>query len=279
LFSLLDALGSTLSSETVRGFWAKFGKTGQESLTMDEVVICLEEQLLKKDEDKRRLAQNEIESGMMTPKIIDGKINGFPAPGNGLEYLGIELSQIGESQEGEEELLELDNRKDEDMSKNMKPITGGAKVVNALNGDVLQAPEDNHLRGPRRADSSSNSSLSSMTDLIGSSISKTIPPTPLMFENSDINLEENFERLVNIKICPLCQKNVANADAELDVITHMAVCASQDWKMVDKIMVGNFVTASQAHRKFFTKLISKVSAGTYRLGAVSFFCLFSKGIP
>lgn len=32
--------------------------------------------------------------------------------------------------------------------------------------------------------------------------------------------------------------------------------------------MGEFVTASQAQRKFFTKIISKVTKGSYRLGAV-----------
>ena len=38
---------------------------------------------------------------------------------------------------------------------------------------------------------------------------------------------------------------------------------------VDRIVVGNFVTASQAQRKWYMKVISKVSSGDYRLGAVS----------
>jgi phosphatidylserine decarboxylase len=55
----------------------------------------------------------------------------------------------------------------------------------------------------------------------------------------------------------------------VDIITHIAVCASQDWNIVDRIVVGNFVTASQAQRKFFTRILSKISSGDYRLGAVS----------
>jgi phosphatidylserine decarboxylase len=43
---------------------------------------------------------------------------------------------------------------------------------------------------------------------------------------------------------------------------------------MDKIVVGNFVTASQAQRKWYTKIISKVSGGDYRLGAVNFISLF-----
>ena len=54
----------------------------------------------------------------------------------------------------------------------------------------------------------------------------------------------------------------------MDIITHLAVCASGDWARIDRIVVGNFVTASQAQRKWYTRVISKVSSGDYRLGAV-----------
>ena len=57
---------------------------------------------------------------------------------------------------------------------------------------------------------------------------------------------------------------------EMDIITHVAVCASGDWAKIDKIVIGNFVTASQAQGKWYTKVISKVSSGNYRLGAVCF---------
>ena len=81
--------------------------------------------------------------------------------------------------------------------------------------------------------------------------------------------EDSFERVINVKSCPLCHRPRMNAKAEVDIVTHLAVCASQDWARVDRIVVGNFVTASQAQRKWYTKVISKVSSGGYRLGAVS----------
>ena len=56
--------------------------------------------------------------------------------------------------------------------------------------------------------------------------------------------EEQFERVINIKNCPLCHRPRMNSKAEMDIVTHLAVCASQDWARVDRIMVGNFVTAN-----------------------------------
>jgi phosphatidylserine decarboxylase len=89
--------------------------------------------------------------------------------------------------------------------------------------------------------------------------------------------DEAFERVINIKNCPLCQRPRLNSKAERDIVTHIAVCASQDWARMDHVMVGNFVTAEQAQRKWYTNVLSKVSAGNYKIGAVrgcSFTCLF-----
>jgi hypothetical protein len=64
--------------------------------------------------------------------------------------------------------------------------------------------------------------------------------------------------------------------AEVDIITHLAVCASQDWNKVGRIVVGDFVMASQAQRKWYTQVLEKLLGGGYRLGAVCvFFCLHS----
>jgi phosphatidylserine decarboxylase len=81
--------------------------------------------------------------------------------------------------------------------------------------------------------------------------------------------------VINVKNCPLCHHLRLNSKVEVDILTHLAMCTSQDWAKVDKIVVGNFVTASQAQRKWYMKVISKVSSGDYKLGAVSSFVVFS----
>ena len=83
--------------------------------------------------------------------------------------------------------------------------------------------------------------------------------------------DDAFERIITIKSCPLCHRSrlSSRTRAEVDIVTHLAVCASSDWARVDRIVVGNFVTASQAQRKWYTKVISKISSGGYRLGANS----------
>lgn len=49
----------------------------------------------------------------------------------------------------------------------------------------------------------------------------------------------------------------------------MGICSSTDPRAVNRIVVNEFVTASQAQRKWFTKVISKATKGAYRLGADS----------
>ncbi|KAI0089374.1 phosphatidylserine decarboxylase-domain-containing protein [Irpex rosettiformis] len=49
-----------------------------------------------------------------------------------------------------------------------------------------------------------------------------------------------------------------NSKVEVDIVTHMAICATV-----------NLVTASQPQRKWYTKVIVNVAAGGYRLGANS----------
>ena len=107
-----------------------------------------------------------------------------------------------------------------------------------------------------RANTNPNQSSSSSSDAEDSSASNGGSP------------EGSFERVINVKNCPLCHRPRLNSKAEVDIVTHLAVCASQDWARVDRIVVGNYVTASQAQRKWYTKVISKVSAGNYKLGVV-----------
>lgn len=77
------------------------------------------------------------------------------------------------------------------------------------------------------------------------------------------------ERVILLKSCPMCHMPRLKRKAEVDIITHLAVCASQDWRRVDTLMVSNFVTASQAQKKWYTKVLTKISQGQYKIGADS----------
>ncbi|KAK4698198.1 phosphatidylserine decarboxylase, partial [Phenoliferia sp. Uapishka_3] len=214
IFSMLDSLGSTLSKETITSFFTRFGKTDDQELTTDEVILCLEHELRKPKSEKRPIDDStQPESGTLTPG--DGGL-GFTGP------------------------PDESPPKPSDPSKGTEVLAPGMEVVtNQELGTVVKQP----LAAPSR-----NASLDPSED---SSTSDTV------------------ERVINIKECPLCHKPRMNSRAELDIVTHMGICSSTDPRSINRIVVGEYVTASQAQRKWFTKVISKATKGAYSLGANS----------
>ncbi|KAL1998461.1 hypothetical protein VTN02DRAFT_6128 [Thermoascus thermophilus] len=85
----------------------------------------------------------------------------------------------------------------------------------------------------------------------------------------DLVDESGEEHVIEIRECPLCHQPRLGKRSDADIITHLATCASQDWRQVDNLVMGGFVTSSQAQRKWYTKVITKISYGGYKLGANS----------
>jgi phosphatidylserine decarboxylase len=73
--------------------------------------------------------------------------------------------------------------------------------------------------------------------------------------------ESKEEHVVQIHECPVChQPRLARGrrTTDADIITHIATCASSDWRAVNNLVMAGFVTSSQAQRKWYSKVISKV---------------------
>ena len=88
-------------------------------------------------------------------------------------------------------------------------------------------------------------------------------------EENDLVDERGEEHVIEIRECPLCHQPRLNKKSDADIITHIATCASQDWRQVNNIVMAGFVTASQAQRKWYSKVVTKISYGGYKLGANS----------
>ncbi|KAF2260176.1 hypothetical protein CC78DRAFT_547751 [Lojkania enalia] len=85
----------------------------------------------------------------------------------------------------------------------------------------------------------------------------------------DLADDKNEEHVIEIQECPICHQPRLNKKSDADIITHVATCASQDWRAVNHIVMAGFVTSSQAQRKWYSKVITKISYGGYKLGANS----------
>lgn len=82
-------------------------------------------------------------------------------------------------------------------------------------------------------------------------------------------LDDNMsERLIVISACPFCKQPRMDKRSELDVVSHLATCASQDWGD-GGLALGKFVTSNEARQRWYTKAVYKVTNGAYQLGANS----------
>ncbi len=88
-------------------------------------------------------------------------------------------------------------------------------------------------------------------------------------DRDDLVDERGEEHVIEIRECPICHQPRLNKKTDADIITHIATCASQDWRQINNLVMAGFVTSSQAQRKWYSKVITKISYGGYKLGANS----------
>jgi phosphatidylserine decarboxylase len=85
--------------------------------------------------------------------------------------------------------------------------------------------------------------------------------------NSSNDFGEN--KIFEIERCPTClQKNLSKKQ-DIDIITHVAICASKDWSIVNKLLVSSYVSPQIATRRWFSKFLIKLTYGKYKLGSNS----------
>lgn len=193
--TMLDTLGSTLKDSTIENFF-KTADAADPTLSYDEAVICLEEQL--------RIS----ESGQSWSDYVRAHIPSKVAA-----------------------------KYDQSFGKTAPPRDG----------------EGGHEASVETINSAPKGSKGEDGD----------------FLRDDLMDEGGEEHIVEIRECPLCHQPRLNKSSDADIITHIATCASQDWRQVNNIVMAGFVTSSQAQRKWYSKVITKISYGGYKLGANS----------
>jgi phosphatidylserine decarboxylase len=216
---------------------------------VDEAIWCLEMQVGRPPNEKKRVVPVE-EGG----SLLDLSTPGTPG-GSGMG-MGMGMSR-SLSMQTPPQLGELD-------------FSG---LPMHLLEDLELSPDDGALKVPPPAQSVyltefSQQPLAEAAAGVGGAAQKTLPPSYPARQssgtssdaedssgsgsgsNSGSSSEDTFERVINVKNCPICHCPRLNKKAEMDIITHVAVCASGDWAKIDKIVVGNFVTASQVQRKW-----------------------------
>ncbi|CAK5268726.1 unnamed protein product [Mycena citricolor] len=181
LTSMLDSLGSTLSSDTVDSFFTRFGKDPvRDELSVEQAIRCLESEVLRPESERRRVDDEGQVAGVVT--------SAGSSPSGGEMQLG-ELDFAGPA-------LDIDF------------VTGEPQ------GFVTEPSEMSPAAG------------------------------------SPAGSEDSFERVINVKNCPICHRPRMSDKAEVDIITHIAVCASQDWSSNSaNIIVQNRLTGQLEEEK------------------------------
>lgn len=247
---MLDSLGSTLSAETVNSFFTRNGKKAPEDeLSIPEAVQCLETELGRPTNEKRRVASDDNLLDYSSP----------PTPTMTRSLSSQQAPQLGK--------LDFSGPPMVSRDPETSPVEDRIPAQPAYPTEYSQQPLSDAAAGGTKTLGSSHPGR------IGHTNSSTSAASSDAEDSSGSGSEDSVERVINVKNCPLCHRPRLNKKAEMDIVTHLAVCASGDWAKIDRIVVGNFVTASQAQRKWYTKIITKVSSGDYKLGAVSLFKL------
>lgn len=245
LYSMLDSLGATLTRATIDSFFTRFGKSPEGALTAEEAIICLEDELTKPRSEKREIDSSpsepsESKSGSTTPLS---------------EMTGLALA---------------DNALDGPLRFTGEALAGGPARGVPYKETILEDTMKEVGHAAPGTNTPSSSAPGQTTSLTPVSRTGSVSPAdaPSSGNQSDSPEAHELERVINIQTCPLCHKKLSKK-AEVDMVSHVAVCASQDWSSLDSLTVANFVSTSQAQRKWLTKLVTKVSHGSYKLGAVS----------
>lgn len=209
LYSLLDSLGSTLTRATIESFFTRFDKSPEDSLTVDEAIICLEDELTKPRSEKREVDSmnpyysKATQSGLATPSVDSTLTLGDNVAGNGMSYTGPPIT--GEPEDGVE----------------IKDTVASGRSSLGPNDALTAGSSTSSLSSGARKPPSRQSSLAlSDTGTVG---------------DGD---RHELEKLINIKTCPLCHKKLTKK-AEVDLVSHLAVCASQDWSSLSSL-TGKF---------------------------------------
>ncbi|TPX36290.1 phosphatidylserine decarboxylase [Synchytrium microbalum] len=66
------------------------------------------------------------------------------------------------------------------------------------------------------------------------------------------------EHIIRLEQCPMCQSPIPEEICDLDLLSHVALCAEGDQRKIDALIMGGFLTEVYPSKKWFTKVLSFV---------------------
>lgn len=227
--TMLEALGSNISESTLDQFWKENNKEFTEDLTMDELVKSLESFMLTADERSSHVDVNAIiEAGSDLP--VDPKDNSTVNP------FFLAVSDDDMNDEFDEE--------DDDISEDDYFTSNGEYDEDDINSEsttttTTQSPDDADYEALAEADG--------IQYING-------PLKELELQDKDDEYKKHTrkharEKVIRLTECPICHKPNLSNRGQMDIVTHVATCAANDWTTVDRFLMGNIGSEAQAQRK------------------------------
>ncbi|KAL7315229.1 phosphatidylserine decarboxylase [Mucor circinelloides] len=261
--AMLEALGSNISESTLDQFWLEHGKDFDQDLTMDELVASLESFILAVDtkrldgEDRNTIIEEEKD----VP--VDAKNNSTVNPFF-LAASDDEEEEDEEDDDGEDDEDDEYDFDDSDDSENDYFSSHGEYDEDDIDLAHSGSTTTTTPQSPDEADYEALAEADGIQYIDG-------PLKELKLQEDKEEAEQHphkpaQEKVIRLNECPICHKPNLSKRGQMDIVTHVATCAANDWTTVDRFLMGNFGSEAQAQRKWFVKLVNKVGYGRYSAG-------------
>lgn len=231
--TMLEALGSNISESTLDRFWTENGKQSTEDLTMDELAKSLETFMLTTDESLDHKDVNATTEADSDAKDIS-TINPF---------------FLAATDDEEEEDDDMDDAFDE-----YDDISDGSYFTS--NGEYDEDEIDSMNLGsttttaPGSRDEADYEALAEADGI--QYIDGRLKELQLQDDEDDYGThrhKHSQEKVIRLNECPICHKPNLSKRGQMDIVTHVATCAANDWTTVDRFLMSNIGSEAQAQRK------------------------------
>lgn len=237
--TMLETLGSNISAGTLDHFWEEHNKDPSEDLTMDELVQSLENCLQMADENQmlRKSSYAIIEEGKDVP--VDTKNNATVNP----FFMATDDEEEYDEEDDEDESDDDEEDDDEEEDDSFTSL-----------GEYED--EDDDLLNSNSTTTTPHSPDEADYEVLAEADGVQYIDSPLknleLKDEGDVNhhsSNHSHEKVIRLTECPICHKPNLAKRGQMDIVTHVATCAANDWTTVDRFLMGNFGTEAQAQRK------------------------------
>lgn len=275
--SMLETIGSTITEATIDKFWLrhkKDPKNESDELTLHELVQSLEDHMLAEG-----LARPDaVASGFIGTPRTDSSADPLENLKTGLMNMNMgEDDDDDDEDDDDEDDDDDDEDDDEDDDDNDEDEDWGGineeeeeeDIMEAMDNALTTDEDDEHLpfgsSDPDQFDYSTPLGMPSIVEQQDMDLAEALiqeedkmvqrlPGSPAIISQSPSYYSPQrrgqvTEKVIRLKECPICHRPNLARRSQMDIITHVATCAANDWTTVDRFLMGNFLTEAYAQRR------------------------------